>query len=878
MNQDHVSQYTQSQTPYNHEPNPQLSSNQSLHIMNPEQLQLIQEIEEEQQQPQKQRLRLSLDSDRDRDRESVGNQWIKQRPGSSSPSDQKTVKNITNKSGSQALVSGNGRSSKTPQDFQEEIIPQVRSILKQGTFISHSSLPRSRGLRPSRLQSLHSLPQSIKKNRVYPEEVRDNIGSNQNDSFSDDSFFEETEQNELGDETRYRFDKRYANLKYIIFPDDPTKLFWDILVVIALLYICIMVPYDISFKDDNQEETPTQFGLGLAIDLLYGIDIIINFFSAYVDDQDELIVDKTIIIKHYLKSWFILDLVCVVPLDYILDNNQTSGYQKFAKLPKAYKMIKLVKMSRMLKFCVQKKKFGELITSFSNITQNIRVMLISLFSVILVSHLFSCFWYFIGTVSSESETWITHYVEDQTNFERYIMSLYWVFQTMATTGYGDISATNSTEQMIAIFIMIIGVVFFSVTIGSVSSLLTQLDTQNLKYKEKIDTLNEITKNHKIDNALYAKICKVLKQGYKNNQNEVVEFLHLLPQNLRTELSQAMYKNVFLGIDLFKQKPLRFTAYIGPLLTILRIPEGDVIYNEGDYASEIYFIREGSVSLCIKECDYHPFVTIDTGQYFGEIELIKETQRKYTAIAQKQSELLALSKSHFFKIFFSEFREIGEELHEDARRKKRDYEDKYTKTKAYLQGLEQKAEQQIIEDNNQPKPKLGLEKFKKNLIFQAQTKRGFLDKAIKDAEQLASSELKRKMTKLKTVLLQKGIINKFDENSPTKISPKMMKRNTLNSEYQPRKIDKRNTFLPMEILQQAQQLSSEDDNKQSQNNQQESNAFRFPKKAMTAFISVDQNQQQEEFVTSQDGMNNSQHPSSYNTNIQFLKKRKKQLYL
>jgi uncharacterized membrane protein len=64
--------------------------------------------------------------------------------------------------------------------------------------------------------------------------------------------------------------------------------------------------------------------------------------------------------------------------------------------------------------------------------------------------------------------------------------------------------------MVAIFIMIIGVIFFSVTIGSVSSLLTQLDSQNLKYKEKIDTLNEIAKKHKIDNSLYAKICKVLK--------------------------------------------------------------------------------------------------------------------------------------------------------------------------------------------------------------------------------------------------------------------------------------------------------------------------------------------------------------------------------
>jgi hypothetical protein len=54
-------------------------------------------------------------------------------------------------------------------------------------------------------------------------------------------------------------------------------------------------------------------------------------------------------------------------------------------------------------------------------------MIISLLSVILVSHLFSCFWYFIGTVSSEEETWINHYVNEEETFEKYIMSMYWVF-------------------------------------------------------------------------------------------------------------------------------------------------------------------------------------------------------------------------------------------------------------------------------------------------------------------------------------------------------------------------------------------------------------------------------------------------------------------
>ena len=47
----------------------------------------------------------------------------------------------------------------------------------------------------------------------------------------------------------------YAHLSYIIFPDDPTKLLWDILIIIALLYVCFVVPYEISFKNDDTEES-----------------------------------------------------------------------------------------------------------------------------------------------------------------------------------------------------------------------------------------------------------------------------------------------------------------------------------------------------------------------------------------------------------------------------------------------------------------------------------------------------------------------------------------------------------------------------------------------------------------------------------------------
>ena len=37
---------------------------------------------------------------------------------------------------------------------------------------------------------------------------------------------------------------------------------------------------------------------------------------------------------------------------------------------------------------------------------------------------------------------------------QYVRSLYWAMQTATTVGYGDTSITNATEQMYAVFIMI----------------------------------------------------------------------------------------------------------------------------------------------------------------------------------------------------------------------------------------------------------------------------------------------------------------------------------------------------------------------------------------------------------------------------------------
>ena len=71
---------------------------------------------------------------------------------------------------------------------------------------------------------------------------------------------------------------------------------------------------------------------------------------------------------------------------------------------------------------------------------------------------------------------------DQTDDEGdlYLASLYFIITTLSTVGFGDIVPVNDTERALCIVIMIVGVFFYSYTIGSITAIMTQ--SQRNKFK------------------------------------------------------------------------------------------------------------------------------------------------------------------------------------------------------------------------------------------------------------------------------------------------------------------------------------------------------------------------------------------------------------
>lgn len=78
--------------------------------------------------------------------------------------------------------------------------------------------------------------------------------------------------------------------------------------------MAITVPYRIPFED----VTPLSWVyLDNVIDSIFIIDVILNFFTAYEDENGELITERNLIAKNYMKTWFIVDLVSSVPITLI---------------------------------------------------------------------------------------------------------------------------------------------------------------------------------------------------------------------------------------------------------------------------------------------------------------------------------------------------------------------------------------------------------------------------------------------------------------------------------------------------------------------------------------------------------------------------------
>lgn len=61
---------------------------------------------------------------------------------------------------------------------------------------------------------------------------------------------------------------------------------------------------------------------------MFMVDIVINFRTTYVNQQDEVVSHPGKIALHYFRGWFIIDMVAAIPFELLfpVGNDSVSKY------------------------------------------------------------------------------------------------------------------------------------------------------------------------------------------------------------------------------------------------------------------------------------------------------------------------------------------------------------------------------------------------------------------------------------------------------------------------------------------------------------------------------------------------------------------------
>ena len=267
------------------------------------------------------------------------------------------------------------------------------------------------------------------------------------------------------------------------------------------------------------------------VDCFFLIDIIFIFNTAIIDEEDSIIIaNRSEIAWQYLKGWFTIDLVAIIPFEAILINGESANLVRYTRMGRLNKVFKLMRLVRLAK--LRKPKSFSILSMFENsfkISDATRLNLSFLFSFLLVSHVIACFWIIAGNLSDWQSSWIAQHYEID-NFEEvnrsdlYLTSFYFTITTITTVGYGDFSAGTFTEKIINILIMLIGVIGFSYASGSFTSYITRNAQINEVLDRKLETLDNLYKEHHFDLTLYTAIRKNLKSNYIKDVENVSQFV------------------------------------------------------------------------------------------------------------------------------------------------------------------------------------------------------------------------------------------------------------------------------------------------------------------------------------------------------------------
>ncbi|XP_028159163.1 potassium/sodium hyperpolarization-activated cyclic nucleotide-gated channel 2 isoform X7 [Ostrinia furnacalis] len=444
---------------------------------------------------------------------------------------------------------------------------------------------------------------------------------------------------------------------WVIHPCSSFRFYWDLCMLLLLVANLIILPVAISFFNDDLSTRWIAFNC--LSDTIFLIDIVVNFRTGIMqqDNAEQVILDPKLIAKHYLRTWFFLDLISSIPLDYIfLIFNQVNDFSesfqilhagralRILRLAKLLSLVRLLRLSRLVRYVSQWEEvyFLNMASVFMRIFNLICMML-------LIGHWSGCLQFLVPMLQGfPANSWVAiNELQEAFWLEQYSWALFKAMSHMLCIGYGRFPPQSLTDMWLTMLSMISGATCYALFLGHATNLIQSLDSSRRQYREKrldVKQVEEYMAYRKLPREMRQRITEYFEHRYQGKFFDEELILGELSEKLREDVINYNCRSLVASVPFFANADSNFVSDVVTKLRYEVFQPGDIIIKEGTIGNKMYFIQEGIVDIVMANGEVA--TSLSDGSYFGEICLLTNARRVASVRAETYCNLFSLSVDHF----------------------------------------------------------------------------------------------------------------------------------------------------------------------------------------------------------------------------------------
>ncbi|XP_049830292.1 potassium/sodium hyperpolarization-activated cyclic nucleotide-gated channel 2 isoform X3 [Schistocerca gregaria] len=439
---------------------------------------------------------------------------------------------------------------------------------------------------------------------------------------------------------------------WVIHPCSSFRFYWDLCMLLLLVANLIILPVAISFFNDDLSTRWIAFNC--LSDTIFLIDIVVNFRTGIMqqDNAEQVILDPKLIAKHYLRTWFFLDLISSIPLDYIFlifNQDFSESFQilhagralRILRLAKLLSLVRLLRLSRLVRYVSQWEEvyFLNMASVFMRIFNLICMML-------LIGHWSGCLQFLVPMLQGfPSNSWVAiNELQGAFWLEQYSWALFKAMSHMLCIGYGRFPPQSLTDMWLTMLSMISGATCYALFLGHATNLIQSLDSSRRQYREKVKQVEEYMAYRKLPREMRQRITEYFEHRYQGKFFDEEAILGELSEKLREDVINYNCRSLVASVPFFANADSNFVSDVVTKLRYEVFQPGDIIIKEGTIGTKMYFIQEGIVDIVMANGEVA--TSLSDGSYFGEICLLTNARRVASVRAETYCNLFSLSVEHF----------------------------------------------------------------------------------------------------------------------------------------------------------------------------------------------------------------------------------------